>query len=440
MLGAGTPSYSETGATGLEPATSGVTGRRSNQLNYAPERREIVPVRRIRGRRSRCCGQTWGVNIADWIAVAVIVLTAVSGFRRGLLTGALSLAGLVAGALVGARFAPEIVGDSSPYVPLVALGGAAIGGMLGQIAGAFIGRSARGLISILPPLRWLDSAGGSALGLCTGLAICWVIGATLLYLPGQTEARRLAQESRVVSALTEALPPATVMEAVERIDPFAAIVGPAAGVEAPDPSILRVAAVRAARPSVVRITGYACGLGVEGSGWIVRPGLVVTNAHVVAGVDRPAVDRRGGRELPSARGLLRRAQRRRDPPRPAPAGQVVAARGSGAWGAGRAARVPGERSVSCDAREDGPLGEARKPGRIRSVRARPDGRRAPRRCRARELGRSRGRTAPGRVIATIFGARQGSDDGYAVTNQKVENAVANVGPPLETACVAADLV
>ena len=74
--------------------------------------------------------------------------------------------------------------------------------MLGQIAGAFIGRSARGLISILPPLRWLDSAGGSALGLCTGLAICWVVGATLLYLPGQTEGRRLAQESRVVSALT----------------------------------------------------------------------------------------------------------------------------------------------------------------------------------------------------------------------------------------------
>ena len=40
------------------------------------------------------------------------------------------------------------------------------------------------------------------------------------------------------------------------------------------------------------------------------------------------------------------------------------------------------------------------------------------------------------VIATIFGARKGSDDGYAVPNGQVSNALANVGPPLETACVA----
>jgi hypothetical protein len=33
---------SKAGATGLEPATSGVTGRRSNQLNYAPGSRTIV--------------------------------------------------------------------------------------------------------------------------------------------------------------------------------------------------------------------------------------------------------------------------------------------------------------------------------------------------------------------------------------------------------------
>ena len=60
-----------------------------------------------------------------------------------------------------------------------------------------------------------------------GLAVCWTVGAVLLYLPGQTELRHLAQESKVVSALTEALPPQRVMDAVGGIDPFSAIVGPA---------------------------------------------------------------------------------------------------------------------------------------------------------------------------------------------------------------------
>jgi S1-C subfamily serine protease len=375
------------------------------------------------------------VNLADWIAVAVIALAAVSGFRRGLLTGALSLAGLIAGALVGARIAPEVVGDASPWVPLVARGGAAIGGMLGQISGAFVGRSARGLISILPPLRWLDSAGGSALGLCTGLAICWVVGATLLYLPGQTEARRLAQESRVVSALTGALPPATVMDAVERIDPFAAIVGPAAGVDPPDPAILDIAAVRAARGSVLRISGYACGLGVEGSGWIVGPGLVVTNAHVVAGIDGPKVDRRDGNGY-TARvvsfdadndvailrvpGLVGKPLGLADPERGEPAA-LLGFPGNGPFRAtpvrmGRAAKI-GTRDA---------YGRFRIGRTVVALRGNV------------EPGNSGGPVvnADGNVIATIFGAREGSSDGYAVPNRQVYNALANVGSPLETACVA----
>ena len=375
------------------------------------------------------------MNIADWIAVAVIALTAVSGFRRGLITGVLSLAGLVLGALVGARFAPEIVGDASPYVPLVALGGAAIGGMLGQMAGIFIGSSARRLISILPPLRWLDSAGGSALGLLMGLAICWVFGAALLYLPGQTEARRLAQESRVVSALTEALPPATVMRAVERIDPFAAIAGPAAGVAPPDPTIVVAPAVRAARPSVVRITGYACGLGIEGSGWIVRPGLVVTNAHVVAGIDAPRVDRRGGRGYEArvvsfdahndvailrVPGLQGRPLVRVDPTR----GEPGALLGFPENGPYRVVPVRMGRKATIGSRDAY--------GRIELVRS---------------IVALRGDVKPGNsggpvvsrdgsVLATLFGQREGSGDGFAVTNEEVEGALAAIGPPLETACVA----
>ena len=62
----------------------------------------------------------------------------------------------------------------------------------------------------------------------------------------------------------------------------------------PDPALLASPAVRAARNSVFRVTGSACGLGVSGSGWAAAPNLVVTNAHVVAGMKDPRVDRRDG--------------------------------------------------------------------------------------------------------------------------------------------------
>ena len=237
---------------------------------------------------------TCRVNLADWLAVVVVALTVLSGFRRGLVIGVTSLSGLVVGAVVGARIAPGVLGTSGAYVPLVALAGAALGGMVGQSFGVLAGRYARKSLAVLPPLRMLDSAGGVALGAATGLAICWAIGAVLLYVPGQTELRRLAQESVVVSTLTDAVPPQRVMDAVTRIDPFAAIAGPRAEVDPPDPLVASDTEVRAAQQSVVRIRGLACGLGVEGSGWIVQPGLVVTNAHVVAGVGSPLVDRRDG--------------------------------------------------------------------------------------------------------------------------------------------------
>ena len=152
------------------------------------------------------------------------------------------------------------------------------------------------MISILPPLRWLDSAGGIALGLFTGLAMCWAVGAVLLYLPGQTELRRLAQESRRRLG-ADGGAAAGAGDRRRRADrPVRGDRrGRPLGSRRRIPRSSRARAVRAARPSVVRVRGNACGLGVEGSGWIVRPGLVVTNAHVVAGIEPPVIDRRGGR-------------------------------------------------------------------------------------------------------------------------------------------------
>ena len=376
------------------------------------------------------------MNAADWIAVIVITLTAFSGIRRGLVTGVLSLIGLLGGAVFGAELAPKFVGDLSGYVPIVALVGAALGGMVGQMVGVYVGRSARQAFSVVPPLRILDTAGGIVLGGLTGLAFCWAVGAVLLYVPGQSELRRLAQESTVVSALTEAVPPERVMDAVGRIDPFASIAGPAVGVDAPEPAIARDAQVRAAQESVVRVQGIACGLGVEGSGWIVSPGLVVTNAHVVAGLSSPLVDRRDGDARP---GRVVAFDAEND---------IALVRVPGLEGRPLPLGTParGETAALLGYPLNGPY-------RTTPVRLGGTSRLAARDAYGRvqigrlvvglrgdvQSGNSGGPVvdADGRVVATAFARRSvAADQGYAVPNDEVREALANVGRPLRTACVA----
>ena len=110
--------------------------------------------------------------------------------------------------------------------------------------------------------------------------------------PGETELRRSVQRSTILSEINDVFPPERLLEELERVDRSGcssapAIVAPPEGL-AKDPDVVR------ASKSVVRVTGIACGLGLEGSGWVVKPGLVVTNAHVVAGIERPRVVRPAG--------------------------------------------------------------------------------------------------------------------------------------------------
>ena len=74
-----------------------------------------------------------------------------------------------------------------------------------------------------------------------------------------------------------------------RVDPFPTIAGPAIPTEPPTRAVVDNPVVRAASPSVVRVLGTACGLGISGSGWVAAPGLVVTAAHVIAGERRTFV-------------------------------------------------------------------------------------------------------------------------------------------------------
>jgi S1-C subfamily serine protease len=220
----------------------------------------------------------------DWIALGLICLTGLLGLRKGLVASALAIVGVVAGAFLGAKVAPHLLpgGSSSPYTPLVALAGAVMGAALLEALGSMAGSLFRSGLRFRP-LRALDSAGGLVVGAAVGLALVWIFGAAALLLPNQRSLRQSVQRSEVLRRLNDIVPPERLLNVLARVDPFPSIAGPPIPDDPPTPAVVDDPVVRAAAPSVVRILGNACGLGISGSGWVAAPGVVVTAAHVVAG-------------------------------------------------------------------------------------------------------------------------------------------------------------
>jgi hypothetical protein len=234
------------------------------------------------------------VTALDWIIVVFTVLMALWGYSQGLIVGALSLAGFAVGAFLGSRLVPALLseGAQSPYAPLFALVGALmLGGVLASTL-EVLGFRIRGRLP--SQLGILDGLGGSILVACVGLGLVWISGAVALQTPGARELRDSIQRSTILRALNQHLPPSgPILRAFARFDPFPHIEGPSADVGPPDARIARDPQVKAAGRSVVKILGTACGLGVQGSGWVATDGLIVTNAHVVAGQDDTTVQLRG---------------------------------------------------------------------------------------------------------------------------------------------------
>jgi hypothetical protein len=241
------------------------------------------------------------VNLADWIAIVIVLIAAFGGLRRGLVLSAFSLVGLAAGAYVGSRVAPHVLhgGSTSRWTPAAGLIGAVIGAMLLQFAALFAGSFIRGGLK-LPPLRLIDTAGGLLLGTAIGLGIVWVGASVALLTPGETRIRQEVERSAIVKHLDAALPPRTLLNLLARIDPFPSIVGPKPPSLPPSKGVLRDPSIRDAATRVVKVLGLACGVGVEGTGWVAANDLLVTAAHVVAGEENTTI------QIPG-QGLSRRA-------------------------------------------------------------------------------------------------------------------------------------
>lgn len=243
------------------------------------------------------------VTALDWIIVAFAVLGALAGWGRGFLVGALSLAGFALGAVIGTRVAPLLLkdGSASPYAPLLGLAGALIVGSIVAAGFSGVGYRLRRVARHVPGFGAVDGLLGAVLSACVALVVAWVAGAAALQAPGQSVLREQVQRSLVLRSLNSVLPPSgPILNALARFDPLPSLQGPHADVPPPRAAIARDPDVQAASRSVVRILGTACGLGVEGSGWVLSGDLVVTNAHVVAGQTDTTVEAQGdGPRLPA---------------------------------------------------------------------------------------------------------------------------------------------
>jgi len=238
------------------------------------------------------------VTAIDWGIAAFTFLLALWGFRQGLIVGALGLGGLAIGAVLGSRLAPVILegGSNSAYAPMIALIGAILIGSLTLALAVTVGEKIRSS-TIRRGSFWhaVDGIGGALLIAAVALGVVWVLGAVVLYTPGAESLRKDAQKSILLGGINRLMPPSgPLIQALHRIDPVPKIARSPGEIDAPDAGAGSSAAIRTASTSVVKVVGTACGVGVMGSGWVVAPGTVVTNAHVVAGQSDTRIETFGG--------------------------------------------------------------------------------------------------------------------------------------------------
>jgi S1-C subfamily serine protease len=237
------------------------------------------------------------VTHLDWLIVAFAALLALFGFRQGFIVGVLSFGGFALGAFIGTRVGPLLLpqGSSSPYAPAFGLVGALLAGAILASGLEGLGWRLRRTTLLIPGIGLLDGAFGALLSAAVGLGIVWIVAAVVAQIPGQAQLRANIQNSAILRELNQLLPPSgPILGALARLDPLPSLPGPLPAVAAPPPP--RIAydpGVRAASRSVVRVLGTACGLAIEGSGWVARPEEVLTNAHVVAGETDTTVEIEG---------------------------------------------------------------------------------------------------------------------------------------------------
>ncbi len=247
-------------------------------------------------------GSAW-IDIA---VVAIAVFAASSGWRHGAVASALAFFGVVLGAVAGILIAPHVLvhvdgGRARILVGILLIVGLVV---IGEVAGMVLGRAARGSM-YSPTARSVDSVIGAGLQCVAVLVAAWLL-AIPLTASSQPAVAAAVRGSKVLTQVDDVAPawmrrlPSEFSALLDTsglpdvIGPFGRT--PIAVVDPPDAAMAQGPVASRLQSSVLRVRGIApsCQRALEGSGFVVSPERVMTNAHVVAGTNQVVVDTADG--------------------------------------------------------------------------------------------------------------------------------------------------
>ncbi|HEX2262309.1 MAG TPA: MarP family serine protease [Pseudonocardiaceae bacterium] len=242
----------------------------------------------------------------NWVDVLILVLAlfaGISGARQGMVTAAASFVGVLAGAVIGVRIAPSLIARFESPEVRVAVGVSIVIVLvaLGETLGVWLGRAVHGRIDA-EALRQVDSFMGAGVQGAAALVVAWLVALPLTESSAYTGLTSAVRDSSVLR-VTDTMMPNVLRELPAELTKLLDVSGfpdvlapfsptPITDVGPADPVLLNSPVVREARASVLKVRARAasCSRALEGTGFVIAPQRVITNAHVVAGTDRVAVE------------------------------------------------------------------------------------------------------------------------------------------------------
>ncbi len=235
------------------------------------------------------------MNYVDLVLIGLLAVAGFSGYRKGLITAVLSLLGAVGGALLGLQVAPALASHVDEQLAKIGIGGVlvVVGILVGMAVGTYLGSL------VARQLRWqpavaVDRGLGMVGQMVAVLALAWLVALPIAALPVPSLSSQI-RSSSLIASVDKVMPPQAekVSSGLRSLftgsgfPPILAPLAPAPSVpvDAPDESLTLDPDITGQQGSILKVRTQApqCGASMEGTGFGVAPGMVATNAHVVAG-------------------------------------------------------------------------------------------------------------------------------------------------------------